>query len=263
VLLGDGGIATELQRVGLPIGGTAEGWSLTHPGSVRAVHAAYAEAGAGWCTTNTFCAASSARCGDLCRAAVAAARDGAPRLPVLASLGPIPFQPGVAALYEEAVAALAGAGVDGFLVETITDLNSAELAIRAARASGCGPVLASFTPGRDGRLMDGTEPEWAAAVLVRAGADVVGVNCGFGPGEMLDPVRRLARAAEGPVLAAPNAGMPTMESGQARYGLRPDQFASAAIQLVEAGARLIAGCCGTTPAHIRAASLALARHPGD
>jgi methionine synthase I (cobalamin-dependent) len=263
VLLGDGGIGTELQRAGFPTGEPADAASINASDAVACVHAAYAAAGAQWSTTNTFAAGPQrwgARLGEVCRAAVDAARRGAPDLPVLGSVGPLLLQPGVESLYEETVAALVAAGVDGFLVETIVDLRSGEAAVQAA--AGAGLVIASFTTGRDGRLLDGREPEHAAAALVRAGASAIGANCGYGPDEMLDVVRRLVAAQEGPVLAAPNAGLPTMIEGRACYNLSADSFARAAIQFSEAGARLIAGCCGTTPEHIRAASSALHLLPG-
>ena len=149
--------------------------------------------------------------------------------------------------------------MDGFAVETIVRLDEGAAAVRAAAATGAGPVIASFTPGEEGALLDGTAPEAAAARLVRAGAAVVGVNCGAGPASLFEPARRLVAAGEAPVLAAPSAGLPKMLEGRPRYGLSPDAFSRAAVEFLEIGVRYYAGCCGTGPEHIRAAAAAWAR----
>jgi methionine synthase I (cobalamin-dependent) len=117
--------------------------------------------------------------------------------------------------------------------------------------------MASYTPTEDGNLLDGTSPEKAAAEFVRAGASAIGVNCGFGPQAMLPAVQRLAALELAPVLARPNAGLPEWRDGLAYYSLEPDAFARAAIQFQEAGACLVAGCCGTSERHLRAAATLL------
>lgn len=271
IRLGDGGITTSLQALGLELEALPEAWNLTHPEQVAAVHRRFADAGAGWSTTNTFGAnrgrleafGLEARLGEVCRAAVACARYGAPGTPVMASLGPVPLEAEALPLYLETVEALAGVGVDGFLVETVISLPQGCAGVRAAVEARCGPVWASFTPDAGGNLLDGTSLESAAAELFQAGASVVGVNCGGGPESLLAAVRRLAALQEGPVLAAPNAGLPCVESGRAAYALQPDSFARAAIQFVEAGASLVAGCCGVGPEHVRAAAQALRGLPPD
>ena len=143
-----------------------------------------------------------------------------------------------------------------FLVETIVSRKSGEIAVNAALGSGL-PVIASITPGRDGNLLDGTRLEDAAVIFYRSGAWAVGLNCGSDPEHIREPVRRLTALQEGPVLAAPNAGLPRVANGSVVYDLPPARFAEAAIQFEELGARLIAGCCGVTAEHIRAASDAL------
>lgn len=269
-LLGDGGISTSLQALGLAPEALPEAWNLAHPERVSSMHRAFAAAGAEWTTANTFGANRPrlARFGlekklaEICGAAVRCAREGAPDLPVLGSIGPVPLEAEAFPLYLETVEALAAAGVDGLLVETLVSLPHALAALRAAAEVGAGYLVASVTPGEAGDLLDGTPLETAARELFRAGAAVVGVNCGAGPEGMLEPVRRLVRLQEGPVLAAPNAGLPYPGAGGLVYSLQSDSFGRAAIQFVEAGASLVAGCCGVAPEHIRAASLALrARTP--
>ena len=264
VAVGDGAMGTMLQAAGLPLGTAADRWTLEYPDRVTAVHRAYVAAGARWLQTNTF-GANRARLAlvgleeqvvPLNAQAVECAR-AVPGTYVLGSVGPAALAFGEwDALYAEQCGALAAAGVDGFMVETIIALGEGIAAVRAAADTGR-LVLASYTPGAEGNLLDGTPAEVAARALVRAGASVVGVNCGAGPETLMPAVVRLVTAGEAPVLAAPNAGLPEMREGRACYGLTPDAFARAAIKFREAGARLIAGCCGTTPEHLRAAVSAL------
>jgi methionine synthase I (cobalamin-dependent) len=194
-------------------------------------------------------------------AAVRLAREGAPGLPVLGCLGPTTAASADwQRLYHEQAEALASAGVDGFIVETIVGVGEGVAAVRAAYAVNCGPVLASYTPGADGNTLDGTSPETLAEALRAAGAVIVGVNCGAGPESLLEPARRLVQAGIAPVLAAPNAGLPEWPdglAGRAHYSLTPDGFAQAAIRFQESGVALIAGCCGVSATHLQAAATAL------
>lgn len=271
-LLGDGAIGTMLQAAGLALGEAPERWNLERPRAVARVHAAYAEAGAGWTTANTFGAnrvrlagaGLGERVAEVNAAAVTAARTGAPELPILGSLGPTTATDAEewARAYREQAEALAAAEVDGFLVETVVRLGEGVNAVQTCVSLGVGPVVAAYTPGPEGDLLDGTPAETAAEAFFRAGAGAVGVNCGGGPETLLAPARRLVAAGLGPVLAAPNAGLPRVHDGRASYDLRPDGFARAAIQFQELGVRLFAGCCGTTPEHVRAAVRAL-KHSGS
>lgn len=273
MVVGDGAMGTMLQRAGLPSGAAPDVWNLERPDAVMDVHQAYAAAGAAWVQTNTF-GASRARlvhCGwgdevrRINRLAVGLARAGAPGLPVLASLGPTtdPHASCWERVYSEQVEALAEAGVDGFIVETILSIEEGLAAVRAAVRAKCGPVIACFTPGADGYLPEGASPEAAAEAWGRAGAAGVGVNCGGGPEALLEPARRLAAAQLAPVWAAPNAGLPLMQDGVPTYALQPDGFARAAIQFQDIGVHFFAGCCGTGPEHIRSAVLAAASAPRE
>ena len=258
-------MGTALQARGLPRGAAPELWNLMHPEMVMAVHCTHVAAGACWIQTNTFGANRVRLAGSgmetevdrINAAAVRCARSSAGAATVLGCIGPAGGDPsGWSQAYAEQSNALVRQGVEGLVVETILGLAEGTAAIGAAAATGVW-VMASYTPGRDGNLLDGTSAETAAEHFVRAGAAAIGVNCGFGPDTMLDPVRRLSAAGVAPVLARPNAGLPEWKDGLACYSLQPDVFAQAAIQFREAGASLIAGCCGTTDEHLHAASLLL------
>lgn len=271
VAVGDGAMGTMLQLAGLPVGTAPEAWNLERQHEVRRVHNLYSAAGCRWLTTNTFGAnrprlaahGLAGRLFEINTSAVRAATDAAPGLPRLLSVGPTGGDPSTwAAAYSEQCEIPAGL-VAGYLVETIVSLPEGLAAVRAAVAARSGLVIASFTPGPDGRLLDGTTPESAAEALVRAGAAAIGVNCGSGPASLLAPARRLVAAEQGPVYAAPNAGLPVDSGGGLRYDLPLDAFVEAAIQFGEMGVRLFAGCCGTTPDHLRAAAAALSGLPGE
>ena len=209
VVVGDGAMGTMLQAAGLPLGTAADRWTLEYPDRVTAVHLAYAAAGARWLQTNTF-GANRARLAlvgleeqveRINVQAVACAR-AVPGMNVLGSIGPTALACGEwDALYAEQCVALAAAGVDGFMVETIIALDEGIAAVRAAADTGR-LVIASYTPGAEGHLLDGTLAEMAARALVRAGACVVGVNCGAGPETLMPAVARLVTAGEAPTRGA-------------------------------------------------------------
>jgi methionine synthase I (cobalamin-dependent) len=266
-------MGTGLQEVGLPPGVGSERWCLEHPEAVQAVHAAHQAAGARWVQTNSFGANGGRLAVDglagqvvaVNAAAVRLAREGAPGLPVLGCLGPTTAPSADwERLYVEQAEALAAAGVDGYIVETVVAIGEGMAAVRAAYAVNSGPVLASYTPGADGNTLDGTPPEAMAEALRTAGAVVVGVNCGAGPESLLEPARRLVQCGIAPVLAAPNAGLPEWPdgvTGRARYPLNPQGFGRAAKQFQDAGVALFAGCCGVSATHLQAAAGALGITP--
>lgn len=268
-LPGDGAMGSALQAVGLPPGIAPERWLQERPEAVRAVHAAHQAAGARWVQTNTFGgnrsrlaeAGLAERLAELNATAVALARQGAPNLPVLGCLGPTTAPSSEwERVYTEQAEALAGAGVDGFIVETILGKDEGVGAVRAAVAATLGPVMATYTPAADGGALDRTSPEAMGEALRHAGAMVVGVNCGMGPESLFSPVRRLVQADLGPVLAAPSAGLPEWPDGpegRACYPLSPDGLAQAAIQFKEAGVSFFSGCCGVSAEHLRVAIRAL------
>jgi methionine synthase I (cobalamin-dependent) len=158
------------------------------------------------------------------------------------------------AAFAEQAQVLAGDGADALVIETMTDLDEAKLAVTAARDTGL-PVVACvvFDSGKDkDRTMMGTTPEQAAEALTAAGADVIGANCGQGIDGFAAIVKRLRGGTDRPIWLKPNAGLPHLADGHVQYHGSPVEFARSAARLVEAGAHFIGGCCGTNPDFVRA-----------
>jgi methionine synthase I (cobalamin-dependent) len=266
VLIADGAWGTELQARGLDPGESPDTWNLSHPERVEAVARAYVEAGSQVILTNTFRANAIAMQGDLeaiNRAGVAISkRAAAGRALVFASIGPtgkmlmageIGAEQAQAAFAAQA-AALAGAGADALLIETMSDIEEARLAVAAAKGTGL-PVIVSFAfdSGKNkDRTMMGATPEAVAGAMVEAGADAVGANCGVGVEYAAAICRRLHAACGLPVWIKPNAGLPKMEGTVIQYSVSGESFAAHYGSLCEAGASFVGGCCGSTPDFIRA-----------
>ena len=265
LLITDGAWGTELQARGLDPGAAPDTWNLTHPERVEAVARAYVEAGSQVILTNTFRANAGAMEGDLeaiNRAGVEISRRGAAgKALVFASIGPTGKMLMAGEIGEEqasaafaAQAAALAAGADALLVETMSDIAEARLAVAAAKSTGL-PVIASFAfdSGKNkDRTMMGATPEAVAAAMVEAGADAVGANCGVGVEHAAVVCRRLRAACDLPVWIKPNAGLPKMEGTAIRYDTSAEFFASHYVALREAGASFLGGCCGSTPEFIRA-----------
>ncbi len=267
----DGAWGTELQARGLASGECPDGWNLAHPERVEQVARAYVEAGSQVILTNTFRAnrvaldgaGLASRVAEINRAGVAISRRAAgDRAAVFASLGPSGKMlmtgevsaADVAAAFAEQARALAAAGADALVVETMADLEEARLAVAAARETGL-PVVASmvFDAGKKkDRTMMGATPEQVAAALAEAGADVIGANCGCGVAGYVEICRRLSAATARPVWIKANAGMPELVDGHPVYRMTPEEYSAYVPALVEGGARFIGGCCGTNPNFIRA-----------
>jgi methionine synthase I (cobalamin-dependent) len=265
MLITDGAWGTQLQVRGLAIGELPDAWNLNHPERVADVARAYAEAGSDVILTNTFranrislAAHGLADCvGAINRAGVAISRSaGAPR--VYASMGPSGRMRGdlteaeLREAFAEQAAALTAA--DAIVVETMSDLEEAVIAVQAAKTTGL-PVVACMvfdTGKKKDRTMMGDTPEQAARALAQAGADVIGANCGVGIEAYVPVCERLRAATDRPVWIKANAGLPELVDGQAVYQTTPDEFASCLPALKEAGAQYIGGCCGSTPDFIRA-----------
>ena len=267
----DGAWGTELQARGLGLGEFPDAWNLTHPARVAAVARAYVNAGSRIILTNTF-GANRVRLGDheLASKVVAINRKGVEisrraaedRACVFASMGPCgkmlmteDISPDeLRAAFDEQACALADGGADALVIETMSDLDEAMLAVTAARATGL-PVVACmmFDSGKNkDRTMMGHTPEQAAVVLSEAGADVIGANCGRGIAGFISICRRLRVATDRPIWIKPNAGLPQIADGRPVYHVTPASFASHVPALIEAGANFIGGCCGTNPDFIRA-----------
>lgn len=161
-------------------------------------------------------------------------------------------------VYKEQAQVLVDAGVDLFVVETMMSLQECRAAVLAIREICDLPIMVSLTYNEDGRTLYGTDPVTAVVVLQSLGVDAVGLNCSTGPEAMLEPVAQMAEYATIPILAKPNAGMPELVDGVTVYRTTPEEFAAVGKKLVEAGASIIGGCCGTTPEHIRVLSEAVA-----
>lgn len=268
MLITDGAWGTELQARGLPPGIVPDTWNLTHPEQVEEVARAYAEAGSQIILTNTFRANSVAmnlpasELDAINRAGVALSRHAAGRARVFASIGPTGkmlisgeiTRDQAAAAFAAQSQSLAAAGADALLIETMSDIEEARLAVEAARLTGL-PVIASFAFD-SGKIKDhtmmGATPEAVAVAMAEAGADGVGANCGVGVELALPICQRLRAACNIPIWIKPNAGLPVMEGAEIHYATSAEFFASHYVALRDAGAAFLGGCCGSNPEFIRA-----------
>ena len=267
----DGAWGTQLQERGLSVGACPDAWNLTEPAKVEAVARSYVEAGSQVILTNTFGANRfvlarhklADKVAEVNRAGVEISRRAAAgRAAVFASVGPsgVMLMMGqvtekeLTAGFAEQVRAIADAGAEGIVVETMTDPAEARLAVAAAHETGL-PVVACMTfdsGANKDRTMMGATPEHAAEQLAAAGADVIGSNCGRGIAGMVEVCRRLHSATELPIWIKANAGLPEIVDGKTVYRQPSAEFAAYVPQLVEVGAAFLGGCCGTTPEFIRA-----------
>jgi homocysteine S-methyltransferase len=266
----DGAMGTMLYSRGVFVNVCYDELTLKQPALVQEVHETYVRAGAEILETNTFGAnpvklsgfGLDDRTEEINRAAAELAHRAARgRALVVGAVGPlgIRIEPWGPTARSEAVAhftrqttGLAEGGVDGFILETFSDLEEIHAALEAARAAAPGlPVIAQMTVGEDGTTSYGTPVETIATRLLEWGADVVGLNCSVGPGPMLEAIERIAEVSTLPLSAQPNAGLPRAVGDRRIYLASPDYMAQYARRLTAAGARFIGGCCGTTPEHIR------------
>jgi len=271
VVVFDGAMGTLLYARGVFINQCYDELSLRAPDMVRDIHAAYVKAGAEVLETNTFganrakltqygldsqVAAINTRAAQLAREAA-----GDHRL-VAGAVGPLgvrlePYGPtsrgDAKAMFAEQMTALKAGGADCFLLETFADLDELEQAIVAAREVDAEmPIIAQATVGTDLRSAYGASPEDIARALDRWGADVIGLNCSVGPQTILEAIERMATVTTRKLSAQPNAGMPRDVGGRSMYMASPEYLATYARHLIQAGAKIVGGCCGTTPEHIKA-----------
>jgi methionine synthase / methylenetetrahydrofolate reductase(NADPH) len=271
VVLFDGAMGTMLYARGVFINQCYDELVLRSPDLVREIHAAYVNAGAEVIETNTFGAnrtkltqhglagqvhAINKRAAELAREAA-----GEGRL-VAGAVGPLgvrlePYgatsRAEARGLFHEQMEALREGGADCFLLETFADLEEIEQAILAARdVSASMPIIAQATVGPDLRTAYGASPEDIARALERWGVDVIGLNCSVGPQTILEAIERMAAVTTRKLSAQPNAGMPRDVGGRSMYMASPEYMATYARHLIQAGAKIVGGCCGTTPEHIKA-----------
>jgi 5-methyltetrahydrofolate--homocysteine methyltransferase len=265
----DGAWGTQLQARGLGIGEFPDLWNLTHPDRVGEVASAYVAAGSQIILTNTFGAnrirlreqTAADKVAEInVRGVELSLQEAKGRARVFASMGPSgKLLPGgevtpeeLRAAFAEQAQSLAKGGADALVLETMSDLDEAKLAVSAARETGL-PVVACmvFDTDKDkDRTMMGNTPEQAAEVLTQAGADVLGANCGQGIAGFVSICKRLRAATDRPIWIKANAGLPTLVDGRAQYTTTAEEFARYIPELIKAGASFLGGCCGTTPAFI-------------
>jgi len=275
----DGGMGTQLQARGLQPGEVPELWNISHPGDVRAVHEAYFAAGADVVYANTFGANPAKYHGDapledVVAAGIGIAKEAAssaggrrlvaldvgPTGRLLKPAGDFEFDAAYDAFAEE-MRLGEKSGADLVVIETMGDAYELKAAVLAAKETTSLPILATVALGEDGKLLTGADVECVAALLEGLGVDALGLNCGFGPDLMLPYVKRLVAATSLPVAVKPNAGLPKVIDGRTVFTVGPEEFARDVAALMDAGASIVGGCCGTTPAHIAAVKAALASRP--
>ena len=289
ILICDGGMGSLLQAAGLKPGELPGTWNVTHPETLVEIHQAYLEAGADIVTTNTFgvdglkyrrsgagrgtgyksAAEEESEGGPFClepviQAAVRNAREAirrsgkrayvaldlGPTGKLLKPLGDLGFEDAVS-LYKEVIAIGVREGVDLVLIETMSDSYETKAAVLAAKETCSLPVFVTMTFDESGKLLTGGTPASAAAMLEGLGVDVLGINCGLGPAQMREILTDLLAVSSTPVMVNPNAGLPRSEGGQTVYDIDAEEFARIMEDIVDMGARIVGGCCGTTPEHIR------------
>jgi 5-methyltetrahydrofolate--homocysteine methyltransferase len=285
-LLGDGAMGTQLMIAGLEQGNCGEEWNLTHPDRVLAIQRRYADAGSDCIITNTFGGSrimlnrhgNVDKVVEINRAGVEIARaafngrDGY----VIGDVGPFgglmePYgeftEDQVREAFEEQAQALVDAGADAIIIETQTSLEELLLGLAAAKRAGAACIIGSMAydvtlDGSTFRTMMGIDPERAATFMVEHGADVIALNCGTGMNmeRARDAIQRYKRVTNLPVMAQPNAGLPKLVDMKVVYDETPDQMVCGVVPLLEAGANIIGGCCGSTPEHIRAFRGAMDRY---
>ena len=267
----DGATGTNLQKAGMPVGVCPEQWILENSEVLIDLQKRYVEAGTDILFAPTFTASRiklkeyglEDHLEEMNRKLVALSKEAAKGTNALVAgdltmtgeqlypLGDLMFEE-LVDVYKEQAKIIAEAGADLFVVETMMSLQECRAAVLAIREVCDLPVMVSLTYNEDGRTLYGTDPVTAVVVMQSLGADAVGMNCSTGPEAMLEPIAKMAEYAAIPLLAKPNAGMPELIDGQTVFNVEPEEFAEVGKKLVEEGAAIIGGCCGTTPEHIRA-----------
>jgi 5-methyltetrahydrofolate--homocysteine methyltransferase len=277
VLLGDGAMGTQLQAAGLEPGGCGEAWNVESPTKVLEIQRAYVDAGSDCLITNTFGGSRimlerHGHAGDVAAINEAGARiareafgvragfvlgDIGPFGGLMEPLGEVPEQRVRDAFAEQAEALVAG-GVDAIIVETQTALEELVIGIEAAKKAGAPCVIGSLAydvtlDKSDLRTMMGIDPEQAAAFLREVGADIAALNCGSGVdvGWAAKTVARYRSVCDLPTMAQPNAGLPVLENMEVVYKQTPEEMAAELESLLDTGVRIVGGCCGSSPDHIR------------
>ena len=266
----DGATGTNLQKAGMPVGVCPEQWILEHEEVMEKLQRDYVAAGTNILYAPTFTAnrvkleeyGLEDNLVDMNRRLVALSKRAADGKALVAGdltmtgkqlfpMGDMDFEE-LVEIYKEQARVIYEAGADLFVVETMMSLQETRAAVIAIKETCDLPIMVSMTFNEDGRTLYGTDPKTAVIVMQSLGVDAVGLNCSTGPEEMLAPVKEMVAYANIPVLAKPNAGLPELVDEVTVYNTTPEEFATVGKKLVEAGACIVGGCCGTTPEHIKA-----------
>lgn len=271
ILFCDGGMGSLLQAGGLKPGELPGTWNITHPDVLVNIHRDYLEAGADIVTTNTFGVDAlkynehtEFQLDPVITAAVKNAKEAirlsgkkayvaldlGPTGKLLKPLGDLDFED-ACSLYRQIVTVGAREGADLVLIETMSDSYEAKAAVLAAKECCDLPVFVTVTFDERGKLLTGGSPAAIVAMLEGLGVDALGINCGLGPIQMKGILKELLAVSSLPVIVNPNAGLPRSENGKTVYDIDADQFAKTMKEIVEMGVRVVGGCCGTTPEHIK------------
>ncbi len=270
IVLLDGATGSNLRKAGMPVGVCAELWTLEHPEVIQKLQREYVEAGSDIIYAPTFSAnritlamhGLEDRLAELNTKLLALAREAAGGKALVAGdltttgkqmepRGDMTYQV-LYDTYREQIRVLADGGADLLVAETMLDVEETLVFLDAAQSICELPVMCTLTLNADGTAMYGDDAASVAEALQEMGADAVGLNCSVGPDQLESVVRSMKSVANVPVIAKPNAGMPFIDDqGEAHYSMGPEQFARSMKALIENGAGIVGGCCGTTPEYIR------------
>ena len=275
----DGATGTNLMAAGMPIGVCPEAWVMEHQNVLYDLQSAYVKAGTNIVYAPTFTGnrikleeyGLEDRIEEINTELVRLSKRAVDGKALVAGdmtmtgkqlfpLGDLMFEE-LVDVYKEQASILDHAGADLFVVETMMSLQECRAAVIAIKEVSDLPIMVTLSYNEDGRTLFGTPPETAVVVLQSLGVDAIGINCSTGPMEMVELVEKMAQYSTVPILAKPNAGLPELEDDKTVYKMTPQEFADAAVALVNAGASIVGGCCGTTPEHIKALSNAVRELP--
>ena len=275
----DGATGTNLMAAGMPIGVCPEAWVMEHQDVLYDLQSAYVKAGTNIVYAPTFTGnrikleeyGLEDRIEEINTELVRLSKRAVDGKALVAGdmtmtgkqlfpLGDLMFEE-LVDVYKEQASILDHAGADLFVVETMMSLQECRAAVIAIKEVSDLPIMVTLSYNEDGRTLFGTPPETAVVVLQSLGVDAIGINCSTGPMEMVELVEKMAQYSTVPILAKPNAGLPELEDDKTVYKMTPQEFADAAVALVNAGTSIVGGCCGTTPEHIKALSDAVRELP--